>query len=269
MQGEYWNRLHHSVARLFRPGLHLTTFMPRIAEAVRRTVDCDLCTVGILDLPSKDLEVYYDENSPDFTRAMEGYAAHMHKYPLFCYDPWVAEGKPFFRGDFFSERQFRNLDIFADSFRVAGVSDHAAIPILTDEKAIIFAGLERSGRSFSEKDREALTLLQPHLVNARNLARATSPVNPDEIRQSHFVGLGLTPRETDVLIWMTRGKSHGEIGSLMRLKTQTIKGYARNIYAKLGVDNRHAATLRALEIVARMPMEQGGPQLKRAKVQRI
>lgn len=266
MREDHWQRLQNSVTRLFRPGLRLETFMSRTAKAVRGTIDCDLCTVGVLDLRSRNLKVYYDEQHADFSQAMEGYAAHMHKYPLFRFDPWVAEGKPFLRSDFYSERQFRDLDIYSDCFRVAGVSEHAAIPIFTDKNTIVFAGLERSGRSFSDEDRERLTLLQPHLTNARRTALACSKIKPENIQEEHFAMTELSAREAEVLTWMIRGKTHAEIGALLRLRTQTIKGYAQNVYQKLGVDNRHAAILRALEIASFESVPKLLLQVKRAKI---
>jgi len=59
--------------------------------------------------------------------------------------------------------------------------------------------------------------------------------------------LGLSERETEVLYWMSEGKSNPEIGIIVGAASATVKKHAENLYAKLGVDNRAAATRLAFE----------------------
>ena len=59
--------------------------------------------------------------------------------------------------------------------------------------------------------------------------------------------LGLSERETEVLYWMSEGKSNPEIGIIVGAAAATIKKHAENLYSKLGVDNRAAATRVAVE----------------------
>ena len=68
--------------------------------------------------------------------------------------------------------------------------------------------------------------------------------SPDALRQ-----LGLTPREAEVLYWMTQGKTSPEIGVILEAAPNTIKKHAQNIFTKLEVENRTAAALRALEVL--------------------
>ena len=51
----------------------------------------------------------------------------------------------------------------------------------------------------------------------------------------------LTPRERDVLSWVARGKSNGEIALILEIKPATVKKHLERIYQKLGVENRTAA----------------------------
>lgn len=59
--------------------------------------------------------------------------------------------------------------------------------------------------------------------------------------------LGLSERETEVLYWMSEGKSNPEIGIIVGAAAATVKKHAENLYYKLGVDNRAAATRIALD----------------------
>jgi DNA-binding NarL/FixJ family response regulator len=63
--------------------------------------------------------------------------------------------------------------------------------------------------------------------------------------------LGLSPREAEVLLWVAQGKSNPEIAAIVGAAPNTIKVHLTHIFEKLGADNRHAATLRALEVLGR------------------
>jgi DNA-binding CsgD family transcriptional regulator len=51
----------------------------------------------------------------------------------------------------------------------------------------------------------------------------------------------LTPREGEVLFWLTRGKSNAEIGAILGIASATANKHLERIYPKLGVENRVAA----------------------------
>jgi DNA-binding CsgD family transcriptional regulator len=60
----------------------------------------------------------------------------------------------------------------------------------------------------------------------------------------------LTPREAEVLLWVAQGKSNGDIAILLGMAEKTVKRHMINIFDKLGVEGRNAATVRALEILS-------------------
>lgn len=51
----------------------------------------------------------------------------------------------------------------------------------------------------------------------------------------------LTRRENEVLHWLGEGKTNAEIAILLGIRQGTVKRHLENLYAKLGVENRHAA----------------------------
>jgi len=59
--------------------------------------------------------------------------------------------------------------------------------------------------------------------------------------------LALTPREAEVLLWISRGKSNHEIGVILGTKTGTICKHVEHIFTKLNVENRTSAAVVALE----------------------
>lgn len=50
--------------------------------------------------------------------------------------------------------------------------------------------------------------------------------------------LGFGRRPTEVLYWMAQGKSNEEIGIILGIATQTVKGHLKPIFVQLGVENR-------------------------------
>jgi DNA-binding NarL/FixJ family response regulator len=53
--------------------------------------------------------------------------------------------------------------------------------------------------------------------------------------------LGLTVREAEVLLWISRGKSNRDIGDILGLRPGTVTKHLEQIYIKLGVENRASA----------------------------
>ncbi|WP_298951930.1 DNA-binding response regulator [uncultured Methylobacterium sp.] len=62
--------------------------------------------------------------------------------------------------------------------------------------------------------------------------------------------LGLTGREAEVLLWVSRGKASRDIAEILSLSPRTVTKHLEQIYAKLGVENRTSASalvVRALQ----------------------
>ena len=72
--------------------------------------------------------------------------------------------------------------------------------------------------------------------------------------------LELTPREAEVLLWISRGKSNHEIGVILGAKTGTICKHVEHIFTKLNVENRTSAAVVALE-ACRSVLEKSEPDL--------
>ncbi len=63
--------------------------------------------------------------------------------------------------------------------------------------------------------------------------------------------LGLSARETEVLGWVTQGKTNPEIGMILNISHRTVQKHLKRIYTRLGVENRHAAMTVAMEATRR------------------
>src|ERR1041384_7738210 len=74
-----------------------------------------------------------------------------------------------------------------------------------------------------------------------------SPALPDRRAIKAFASLNLTPREVEVLFWISQGKSNHDIGVIVGAKTGTVCKHVEHILGKLNVENRTAAAVIALE----------------------
>jgi DNA-binding CsgD family transcriptional regulator len=63
--------------------------------------------------------------------------------------------------------------------------------------------------------------------------------------------LGLTPREAEVLYWVSQGKTNPEIGLILAVSVATVKKHVEHIFEKIGVENRSAAILRVIDFCGR------------------
>ncbi|HZR06350.1 MAG TPA: helix-turn-helix transcriptional regulator [Candidatus Udaeobacter sp.] len=70
---------------------------------------------------------------------------------------------------------------------------------------------------------------------------------PDQCSLDALASLELTPREAEVLFWISQGKSNHDIGIILGAKTGTICKHVEHIFGKLNVENRTAAAVVALE----------------------
>jgi DNA-binding response OmpR family regulator len=118
--------------------------------------------------------------------------------------------------------------------------------------------LQRRARSDSASDQVALS----SSTSAIKLQLSyVGQIAPDEILLRLLEGefendnlvlkrkLALTQRESEVLIWIARGKSNRDIAEILNLSPRTVNKHLEQIYAKLGVENRASAAALAVRML--------------------
>jgi len=51
----------------------------------------------------------------------------------------------------------------------------------------------------------------------------------------------LTPRETEVLSWVAKGKTNRDVGEILGMSPRTVNKHLEHVFEKLGVETRAAA----------------------------
>lgn len=102
------------------------------------------------------------------------------------------------------------------------------------------------------------------LIVEKNGRQLTVQLIPDHLRDEHLLLLnekrrdsswsslaehGLTPRESEVLAWVAKGKTNAEVGAILEMSARTVQKHLEHIYQKLGVETRTTATVRALRLL--------------------
>lgn len=75
---------------------------------------------------------------------------------------------------------------------------------------------------------------------------AENHTSDDEILRQHF---SVTHRESEVLLWIAKGKSNRDIGEILGLSARTVTKHLEQIYVKLGVENRASAAVKAAYVL--------------------
>ncbi len=81
---------------------------------------------------------------------------------------------------------------------------------------------------------ESVLLFAPVAGQGDDVSEAQRPT-------SRLIDAALTPRETEVLAWVAKGKTNRDIGEILILSPRTVNKHLEHVFEKLGVETRAAA----------------------------
>ncbi len=142
--------------------------------------------------------------------------------------------------DFLPRRHRRSLEYDAVVWRPHGIDDSLRLWLPAEPGRSRSIYLERNGKNYTNRELILLSLLRPHLI--RMHANAESRRRFDRHK-------GMTPREAEVLGWISRGKTNREIATLLFISPHTVRKHIENVFEKLDVRTRTAAALYAADAI--------------------
>jgi DNA-binding NarL/FixJ family response regulator len=113
----------------------------------------------------------------------------------------------------------------------------------------------RSGMNLGADDYLTKPVANADLVRAievrlrRSQQQARREFKPDFSSTRPLLELGLTARAAETLLWLAQGKTNPDIATILGITESTVKKHVQEIFDKLGVETRGAATVRALEVL--------------------
>ena len=327
-----------------------------LLRAIAGLVPLDRVSYNELDRDTGRIVLAHSMGEPPAPKLVSSLNVHIREHPGFnrpdSASDWPA---PTRISDFLTQRQFRQLGLYQDHFRLHGIHYQHGVAFAAGPSRKISFGLNRATRDFPEETRTLLTLLRPHLAHAHARARTRAGLEsalrlrdhaleavavillaadgtvtycsplarsildrffalpsatlghadadtiplPEPLarwvstrRNPSVVGpafrselilrqgsrkllvrllddgerrvlrladrpvdpsfeplraLGLTGRESEVLLWLAQGKRDAEIALICRLHPTTVSTHVRNLLAKLGCETRTAAAAQAWE----------------------
>ena len=114
----------------------------------------------------------------------------------------------------------------------------------------------RSGMNLGADDYLTKPVANADLVQAiearlrRSQQNASREFKPNFSSAQPLLKLGLTPRASETLLWLSQGKTNSDIATILGITESTVKKHVQEIFEKLGVETRGAATVRALEVLS-------------------
>lgn len=94
-----------------------------------------------------------------------------------------------------------------------------------------------------------LVLVTRHRAN--EVLLRVNELNPRKDVEKLSANLRLTQREAEVLLWVSYGKSNGDISEVLDISPRTVQKHLEHVFEKLGVETRSAAAATAIRAVER------------------
>ncbi len=139
------------------------------------------------------------------------------------------------------------------SLSARAYASYIVVATIYDDDKNLFAALKAGAKGYILKDQDRERIVS-YLKGIKKNRPPLSAASSQRLIE-HFNNKGdaleksqLTARETDVMCLLGKGCSVEDAAALLSLSPDTIKGYVKTLYAKLGVSNRAELSLEAVRL---------------------
>jgi DNA-binding CsgD family transcriptional regulator len=226
--------------------LELHEFRHELLPALRRAVPCDWASLNDIGPDPETLVIVAEPEPP--AEVVPVFARLAHENPLVAYYASTRDGRALRFSDLVTRRQLHALAIYKQVYRRLGVEFQIAFNLPHTPDRILGVALSRGDRDFTDRERELLETARPFLIQAyRNAIRYTSLIERQRSDEDEgpeldrLIGLGLTPRQAEILQAVATGAPEREIADRLSISTRTVEKHLERCYRRLGVNTRRAA----------------------------
>ena len=241
-----WQKLLDAVYAINSADSH-SSFSEAVVAGLSRIMVADVVVFQVLDREAARIMTHMSPPAPYTEEEVAYYTAHSHEHPLAAY--YTREQDPMARrvSDVIDEAEWRASKLYQTCLHRLSLVYTVVLPVNINASVVVAVSFSRREPDFTAEDCEVLNAFAPHLRLAWQ-----SHDNPWADRRElesrkRLRDLGLSPRESEVLFWMTEGKLNREIATMLGLSLGTVQDFVARILTKLELENRHAATVFAID----------------------
>ncbi|MDE2573360.1 MAG: hypothetical protein KGM44_12675 [bacterium] len=213
-------------------------------ERINALIPCDVGSINAVD-PIRRRVISYDlppgiYRSCGVQLALE---AHITEHPVVARYLLEPQTTVLRISDVLSQRHFAETALYREFYAKLGLSHELTGVLPGGAAGVLMVALERATGDFSERDRDVLALILPHVGEASAEAllaecrRAEADAPAGSAR--------LTERESDVLSLVAGGATNRRIAERLGISARTVQKHLEHVYEKLNVRTRTAAVVTA------------------------
>ena len=214
-------------------------FARRGVQCLPQLVSSELTTLSVCDLDSGHRKVVCDQPGVISRRELDVFDRHFFDHPLVREHGRNPAAVTRRIEDLLPDSAFQRTSLYNDYYRTIRIDHVMAVPIHVDRHVLVSFVVNRSKRGFSDRDRERVEVIRPHLGHLYRLSAPNNGAFPE-------LAAPLTVREREVLDWLGAGKTDKDIAAILSISPRTVQKHLQRIYEKLGVETRTAAVMRAI-----------------------
>ena len=223
------------------------SFARHAVEALPALIGSDLTTLVVCDLDDGHRRVV--PSGLLARREIEVFDHYFHVHPLVREHGRNPDATTKRIADLVAPSAFERTPLYNDYYRAIGIRHAMAVPLHVDRRYLVSLVLNRSGTPFADRDRDLAEIIRPHLATLYRLSTAAERASPRQPASDPCeLPSRLTPREREVLDWVTAGKTNADVALILGASRRTVEKHLERIYEKLGVETRTAAAMRALRL---------------------
>jgi DNA-binding CsgD family transcriptional regulator len=166
----------------------LADFPLILTTALGRLVPCNLAAYNEVNVTlgrMKSLAVPVQPHLPELISTWE---RHMSEHPILQYYQSTQDGQALTISDFLTETEFHALGLYQNFFSRVGAEDQLAMGFFLGDSVVVGLAFNRAERSFTERDRQVLNLVRPHVIQAYAAAREFDELKAERANLQEALG---------------------------------------------------------------------------------
>jgi DNA-binding CsgD family transcriptional regulator len=247
IDSRHWRPLFDAVYEMNTARDH-SDFASAVVAGLHRLIPADVCHLHVIDRQRGRIIHHAFPANPFTPEEVAYYVAHPQENAFVRYFERTGDKHARRLSDVIDPALYRRSEFYRRCLQRLDFRHNLVLPFTIDQDTLAALAFDRRRTNFTRRHCELLDAFAPHFMLAwkrhANPWAEHAPATPPA--RERLRALGLTPREADVLFWMTEGKQNREIATILGRSLETIQEHVGNIVRKLGQENRHAATVFAL-----------------------